>query len=216
MKLKGKKMTKKKKVLKQAVEGEKSDEKNALDILTKDGLFSEAVNSVVQYNFSDAFGKRNVGLIHEHLKIEGKKVNNGNLESVERMLIVQAHTLDTIFNNLATRASGQSNLDVFETLIRLAFKAQSQCRTTLETLANIKNPFHVAFVKQANIGHNQQVNNSVAMPSEASHTREIKKQQNQLLEESHGEQLDTRAKGSAINLDKKLGAMEKVHRPKKS
>jgi hypothetical protein len=35
----------------------------------------------------------------------------------------------------------------------LALKAQSQCRATLETLAAIKNPQPVAFVRQANIAH---------------------------------------------------------------
>ena len=55
---------------------------------------------------------------------------------------------------------------------KLALKAQSQCRATLETLAAIKNP-PVIFVKQAN-GH-QQVNNGVA----ASHTAEKQNQQNE-------------------------------------
>jgi len=44
--------------------------------------------------------------------------------------------------------------------MRLAFKAQSQARAAIETLAEIKNPHQFAFVKQANIaGGNQQVNN---------------------------------------------------------
>jgi hypothetical protein len=44
--------------------------------------------------------------------------------------------------------------------MRLGLKAQSQCRTTIEALALLKNPPNVAFVRQANIanGH-QQVNN---------------------------------------------------------
>ncbi len=47
-----------------------------------------------------------------------------------------------------------------ETLLRLALKAQSQCRTTLLTLAEIKNPRPIAFVNQANFAHGpQQVNN---------------------------------------------------------
>jgi len=35
--------------------------------------------------------------------------------------------------------------------MRLAFKAQSQARATIETSAEIKNPHQFAFVKQANI-----------------------------------------------------------------
>jgi hypothetical protein len=45
--------------------------------------------------------------------------------------------------------------------MRLALKAQSQCRATLEALANIKNP-PVVIARQANFAAGpQQVNNSV-------------------------------------------------------
>ena len=40
-------------------------------------------------------------------------------------------------------------------------RAQGQCRATLQTLGELKNPRQVAFVKQANIANGyQQVNNS--------------------------------------------------------
>jgi hypothetical protein len=46
--------------------------------------------------------------------------------------------------------------------MRMAMRAQNQCRMTLETLATIKNP-PVVYAKQANInnGGQQQVNNGV-------------------------------------------------------
>jgi hypothetical protein len=45
--------------------------------------------------------------------------------------------------------------------VGIAFRAQSQCRATLATLAAIKNPTSEAFVNQANIAHGpQQVNNA--------------------------------------------------------
>lgn len=208
-------MAKKKSEPQQANEDAVLDENRDFDRLTENGNFSEAISSIVQQNFSDVFGKRNLKPIHELMKVEGKKVNEGNLESGERMLIVQAHTLNVIFNNLAGRASRQDNLQVFEHLIRLAYKAQSQCRTTLETLASIKNPPHVAFVKQANIGHNQQVNNGIPGHSPSSCAGEIKNQQTQLLEESHVERLDIRTKSASIYPDKKLETVGKVHGTKK-
>lgn len=84
----------------------------------------------------------------------------------------------------------------------------------METVANIKNPPHVAFVKQANIGHNQQVNNNIS-PESAWRAGEIKNQQNQLLEEHHGERLDLGTQSQTINENKDLEAVGKVHRPKK-
>jgi hypothetical protein len=80
---------------------------------------------------------------------------------------VQAQTLDAIFNGLARRTAVNAGeyMAACETYLRLALKAQSQCRATLETLAMIKNPRPLAFVKHANIAAGpQQVNN--AAPAE--------------------------------------------------
>ena len=87
-------------------------------------------------------------------------VNGGDLARAEGILIAQAHALDNIFANLARRATNQEYLKQWEAYMRMAMKAQNQCRMTLETLATIKNP-PVVFAKQANInnGGQQQVNN---------------------------------------------------------
>ncbi|MBI2790893.1 MAG: hypothetical protein HYX61_02945 [Gammaproteobacteria bacterium] len=193
------------------------DEKSVLDTVTQDGYFTEGVGAVVQVEISEYFGKRNIKPTLKYLLSEVKKIKEGNLESAERMLIIQSHTLDAIFNNLAVRAYSKKNLYISETLFRLAFKAQSQCRMTLETLTNIKNPPQVAFVRQANIANNQQVNNNPSFPT-STHARaeKIKNEQNQLLEEHHGERLDIGTQGQTVKTDKNLGTVEKVHRAEKS
>lgn len=95
---------------------------------------------------------------------KAEAICKGDLTGAETMLFAQATALGTIFEELARRAClnmGQ-HLPAMETYLRLAFKAQSQCRTTLETLAEIKNPRQPAtFVKQQNLAHNQQVNNTL-------------------------------------------------------
>jgi hypothetical protein len=133
-------------------------------------------------------------------------VKDGNMGRPEAMLLAQAHTLDALFNNLARRAKNQQYLNQFETNLRLAFKAQSQCRATLETLAAIKNP-PVIFAKQANIsnGH-QQINNGVP----ATRTEKIQNQPNELLVEAqHGsETLDTRTTRTTSGKDKAMATLE--------
>ena len=82
------------------------------------------------------------------------------------MLIGQATALETLFSCLAARAMTCDQIPGFEMNMRMALRAQNQCRATLETLAAIKNP-PVVFAKQANIAHgHQQVNNNkhVALP----------------------------------------------------
>lgn len=138
-------------------------------------------------NYSKGFGEVDFATLMEELITQVKAANEGDLKRAEAMLMVQAHTLDSIFNTLASRAIQSEYMSQLEPYLRLALKAQSQCRATLETLAAIKNPQPVAFVKQANIAHNQQVNNGVAAPSPA---RESEKAPNELLEARPAERLE--------------------------
>jgi hypothetical protein len=96
------------------------------------------------------------------LRTEIATVRAGDMAYIEATLFGQAKALGAIFHACAQKAAvnmGEYPLAV-ERYMRLALKAQSQCRTTLETLAEIKAPRSVAFVHQANIsGGHQQVNN---------------------------------------------------------
>ena len=86
---------------------------------------------------------------------------DGDLNRGEAMLTAQAHTLDAIFNCLAQRAAVNMGeyIDTVEAYLKLALRAQSQCRTTWEALSAIQNPPLASYVKQANIAHgHQQVN----------------------------------------------------------
>jgi hypothetical protein len=71
-----------------------------------------------------------IGALLEQTEI----VNRGNLKRPEAMLAIQAHTLESIFNALALRAGGYAgeHMGACETYLRLALKAQSQCRATLD------------------------------------------------------------------------------------
>lgn len=102
-----------------------------------------------------------------------KTVHGGDLKPIETLLMAQAATLNTVFCEMARRSGMNMGeyMDAADRYMRLALKAQSQCRATLETLAEIKAPRAVAFVRQANIANGpQQVNNGAASPS-ASHAR---------------------------------------------
>ena len=105
-----------------------------------------------------------VNVLAEELAAQIKAVNQGDMQRTEGILISQAQALDAIFVNLMRRSMTQTGLAQWEAYMRMGMKAQSQCRATLQVLAEIKNPRPVAFVKQANInnGGHQQVNNGLA------------------------------------------------------
>lgn len=130
------------------------------------------------------------------------------------MLIAQAHTLETLFYELTRRAGLNMRrcLDTTETYMRLALKAQSQCRATLETLAAIKNPAPVAFVHQANIAHGPQQVNNVPPPLGAPRARESEIAPNELLEVSDGQRLDVGATAQAGGADSHMEAVGTIHR----
>lgn len=87
------------------------------------------------------------------------RVSGGDLKDVEAMLVQQAVALDSIFANLAGRASRADTMQRLEAYLRLALKAQSQSRATLEALAEIKNPRPVVVARQANFARQQVVAN---------------------------------------------------------
>ena len=147
-----------------------------------------------------------MGLASE-LSDQTEVVNEGHLDRAEGMLLVQAHTLDAIFNNLAQRAINAGYTDHLDMYLRLALKAQTQCRTTLETLATLKNPTSVAFVRQANIANGpQQINNGVAEISE--------NRQNKVLEHQHGKRMDFGKTSATGGTDSTLETVGKINRPK--
>lgn len=173
----------------------------------------QAALTLLDYN--KTFGEMSVNTLIDDLGKQCGLANKGDLSRAEALLTAQAHTLDAIFNNLARRAAlnmGQY-VNAAETYLRLALKAQSQCRATLETLAEIKNPQPVAFVRQANIAHgSQQVNNGIAPPGETSCARETENQQNKLLEGKNGERLDTAAAGKAASFDPEMATLGAIDR----
>lgn len=123
------------------------------------------------------------------LEVQGQQVLTGDQGRSEQMLTAQAHSLDAIFNRLAVWAGGHIGRDanLTERYLRLALKAQSQCRTTLETLANIKNP-PIVYARQANIsqGHQQVNNHSGAGPQAHAPEKNSQIPQNELLEAGGG------------------------------
>lgn len=175
---------------------------------------SPSLNAIaVVEEYGKPVGEMNLAALLDTLDESIVKVWDGDMKRCEAMLLGQAHALQAIFMNLSRKAARQDYLNQFDTYLRMALKAQSQCRATLETLAAIKNP-PVTIVRQANIAHGpQQVNNGGNSSASPARAREIDNSQTQLLEADHGQRLDTGTAGAASGVDKKLEAVGAVNRP---
>jgi hypothetical protein len=181
---------------------------------SEDSLLAESYLNSAAMAGSDVrriqHGKSNDGpgvteLVAE-LERQTKAVNSGDVSEAERMLFAQAHTLQHLFSRLSRRAITNMEagyLDAFERYMRMALRAQNQCRANLETLAALKNP-QVIFAKQANVsqGH-QQINNYPGARAES--------EQNELLTGGKHDSLDSRAAATPSRTDTAMETMGAVN-----
>ena len=206
--------------------GKKMADTNALRLSKKEGV-EEALSiarAVLRPTVQSAstlkmyeqkFGELGLTELVDALSEQTDMAVSGNSDGAVAMLTAQAHTLDAIFNNLAQRAALNLGeyLGTVEIYLKLAMRAQSQCRSTWEAVSAIKHPTVAGYVKQANIAHGpQQVNNSP--PPEASRTGENENAQNKLLEKTDGKRLDTGTTGTAGRADQDMEAVGAVDRAK--
>ena len=155
-----------------------------------------------------------------------KRVNDGDLSTLEAMLVSQATALQTIFTSLARRAQSQEYQKNLEAFLGLALKAQAQSRATISAVVDLKYPRQATFVKQANIAHGpQQVNNGGAAGADPAqftqaqaHGEKSAPEQNKLLEADYGQpgqRMDARAAQAAERSNQAVETVEQVHRTEK-
>lgn len=143
------------------------------------------------------------------LRDQAAAVQTGDLAHAEAMLINQASSLQALFVRLTERAMEQGHMPNLEGFMRMALRAQSQCRATLETLATIKNP-PIVYAKQANVTTGpQQVNNGIPASTRA---REIETEQSQLSGGTHELLPDTRASGLESRVNPALETLGEIDR----
>lgn len=159
-------------------------------------------------------GELDTVAVHAGLHAVVQRVVNSDMAPADEMLVGQAMTLDVLFHELLRRAGANmgEHPEAFERYMRLALKAQSQARSTWESLSRIKNPPQATFIRQANVANGpQQVNNGLA--GDASGERKIENQQNELLEAAHGQRMDPRAQATSCPRHSPLEAVGAVYRP---
>jgi hypothetical protein len=140
-----------------------------------------------------------------------KRVNANDMADVEATLFSQATALNIMFAELSRRSANNmgTNLQTSELYLRMAFKAQNQCRMTLETLSNIKNP-PVVYAKQANIANGPQQVNNGSMPR--AHAEGNQNQPNKLLEQSNEQRMDNGTQSTAGSGNPPMEAVAAVNR----
>ncbi len=157
-------------------------------------------------------GDFNINALVDAFEDQVNQFAEGNLESLEAMLFSQVHALHAISSHLFRRAI-MNDTNNLETFLKLGLKAQSQCKSTCEVLANMKSP--KTQLNQTNIAQTQQVNNHLP----GNHSAENQHSPSKILDNNDHEPdkwLDTGAQKEAIRTDQDLEAVEARHRTKNS
>jgi len=146
----------------------------------------------------------------ETLEFYVKQVNRNDLSHLEAMMVGQATALQTIFTSLARKASVQTELRQYEAFMGLALKAQSQSRSTVAAIADMKNPRQATFVGQANLTTGPQQINNGTFPNQS----ENQNTPNQLSGATHELHQNTGTQSLESGIDKAMEAMGKINRAK--
>lgn len=137
----------------EAVSGRSEEEK-----LTNLGLSPQFKAAVTAHAYAPLIGEQDLATVFQQIgEVSTRSVREGS-KDLEFMLTSQALALDSIFNRLAitAQASIGKHPKVVETYLRLALKAQSQCRATAEALAALKSPRQ--YISQTNVAGAMQIN----------------------------------------------------------
>jgi hypothetical protein len=174
--------------------GGKSKERRMAEVAVEPATGAAAIAG---WMTQGTFGATGIGDLVGVMRDSVAAAKSGDLGEYEGILGAQAHALNCIFLEMTRRAALNMGeyLPAAETYMRLALKAQSQARTTVEALAEIKNPRPVAFVRQANIANGpQQVNNGDARG-------ESNNLPNELQEGQHGQPMAARETTPRLGAD---------------
>ena len=178
-----------------------------------------SINAVLVVNAfqGNIMGKDvDIGELMTEMQTKFKEVNDGDLSTLEAMLVGQATALQTMFTSLTMKAANQEYLKNYQSFMVLALKAQAQSRATISALVDLKYPKQAAtFVKQANISNGHQQVNNGAIPEQYAqahaHTGDIQTAPNKLLEANHGQRLDIGAQAAAGRANQRVEAVGAVH-----
>lgn len=182
-----------------------------------------SINSAVVVNaFQGNIMGRDVDLgeLVSGMEAKFKEVNDGDLSTLEAMLVGQATALQTMFTSLAMRASKQEYLKNHQSFMVLALKAQAQSRATISALVDLKYPRQApTFVRQANISNGHQQINNGSIPDKFAKYAQVREragdfqnQPNKLLEADHDQRMDIGAQAASSRANQRVEAVGAVHR----
>ena len=141
------------------------------------------------------------------------RVRDGDMSDLEAILVGQAVAMNVAGLDMISRARKVGTTDALNTLGAAGMRAIAHRRAAIDSLANLRNPRQVAFVKQANInnGGQQQVNNTNDIKLSRTPAHEASTPPELLLEANASQTLEPRATRRASRGDSQMEAVGAQH-----
>ena len=116
----------------------KSKERNLADVSLDPAASGMAATRMFN---AGTFGEQDSTELYLSFSDKGKAATSGDLTHYKVMLAAQADTLNSVFTELARRAALNMGeyISATETYMRLALKAQAQCKANIEALDRLSN-----------------------------------------------------------------------------
>ena len=166
--------------------------------------------SLVTSKYCNTFGDQDLNALEQELTGRTDRLLNGDMRYVEAMLFAQAQALQSVFVNLALKATDEDFPPKRQSeYMNLALRAQAGSRATLQALVDAKNPRVQTFVGQQNVAYQQQVNNGQA-PNARTGNDAITS--NELLREANHAAMDGDRTGVPVCVNSELAAVEAINR----
>ena len=164
--------------------------------------------SLVTSKYCNTFGDQDLNALEQELTCRTDRLLNGDMRYVEAMLFAQAQALQSVFVNLALKATDEECHPKRQSeYMNLALRAQAGSRATLQALVDVKNPRVQTFVGQQNVAYQQQVNNG-QVPNERTGNDAVTS--NELLSEANHAAMDGDRTGTPICVNSELAAVEAI------
>jgi hypothetical protein len=166
--------------------------------------------SLVTSKYCNTFGDQDLNALEHELAGRTDRLLNGDMRYVEAMLFAQAHALQSVFVNLALKATDEECPPKRQSeYMSLALRAQAGSRATLQALVDVKTPRVQTFVGQQNVAYQQQVNNG---PAPNTRTGNDAITSNELLSEANHAAMDRDRTEAPGCVNSELAAVEAINR----
>lgn len=166
--------------------------------------------SLVTSKYCNTFGDQDLNALEQELTCRTDRLLNGDMRYVEAMLFAQAQALQSVFVNLALKATDEECPPKRQSeYMNLALRAQAGSRATLQALVDVKNPRVQTFVGQQNVAYQQQVNNG-QVPNEPTGNDAVTS--NELLSEANHAAMDGDRTEVPVCVNSELAAVEAIKR----